>query len=92
MSVTYITIQTRRPSKDGKDSGAIEEGWFTVAADGVQLTDRDGNALPGEENKSQIRSKETAREVAVRLLRAKTWRRPSRPFNRPLRYPKTGWA
>ena len=27
---TYITIQLRRPSRDGEDPGVIDEAWFVV--------------------------------------------------------------
>jgi hypothetical protein len=32
----YIYTAVRRPSRDGEDPGAIEEGWFTVKDDIVQ--------------------------------------------------------
>ena len=34
---TYITIQLRRPSRDGEDPGAIDEAWFITKDDVVQL-------------------------------------------------------
>ncbi len=87
MSATYIYVQTRRPTKDGSDPGQIEEGWFTVTDGAVRLCDREGKAIRGEESTARIKQGEAAKEVAVRLLRAKLARKPSRPFNRPLRYP-----
>ena len=81
----YITIQTRRPTRDGSDPGAIEEGWFIVKDGIVMLTNREGVALHGEENRREL-GNEDARVIAVRMLKAKSKRRPSRPFNRPLRY------
>ena len=40
---TYITIQLRRPSRDGEDPGVIDEAWFITKDDVVQFTDRDGH-------------------------------------------------
>ena len=40
MTPQYIHIQIRRPSRDGSDPGVIEEGWYIVTDDCVQLTDR----------------------------------------------------
>ena len=87
MTPIYITIQLRRPSRDGEDPGAVEEAWYREEADVVMLTDRHGKPLPGEDNRRTLGLNETAREVAARLLRAKSRSRPARPFNRPLRYP-----
>jgi len=87
MSPTYIIIQLRRPSRDGEDPGVIEEGWFITKDGVVQLVDRDGNPLQGELTRRPVGPNETPREVAVRMLRARSRRRPARPFNRPLRYP-----
>ena len=67
-------------------TGVIEEGWFVVKDNVVFLSDRDGDALPGKGNRRPIGPGETAREVAVRLLRLKARSRPISPFNRPLRY------
>ena len=53
----------------------------------MQLVDRDGEPLPGKGNRRTLGPNETAREVAVRLLRARSRSRPARSFNRPLRYP-----
>jgi hypothetical protein len=71
--------------------GAIEEGWFTVKDDVVQLVDRDGKPLHGDLLRRPMGSNETAREVAVRLLRRRSRIRPTRPFNRPLRYPRVAF-
>jgi hypothetical protein len=87
VSAIYITIQVRRPSRDGEDPGQIEEAWFTAKDDVVQLVDRDGKPLQGDLTRRPVGPNETAREVAVRLLRAKSRSRPARPFNRVLRYP-----
>ena len=72
----YITIQIRRPARDGSDPGAIEEGWYTVTDGVVRLCDRDGDPIRGEESTAKLKPGETAKEVAVRLLRAKFARRP----------------
>jgi hypothetical protein len=86
MTAQYIHITLRRPRKDDPtDGGVIEEGWFVD--DAVQLTDRDGNKVNGEFVTRPIGPGETAREVAVRMLRARVNRRPAKPFNRPIRYP-----
>jgi hypothetical protein len=89
---TYITFQLRRPSRDGEDPGVVDEAWFITKGDIVQLTDRDGHPLRGDENRRRLKNSETAREAAVQLLRSKTGARSSRPFNRVLRYPKIGMA
>jgi hypothetical protein len=91
MSAEYCFIQTRRPTKDGSDPGSIEEGWYTVTDGVVRLCDRDGDPIRGEESTAKLKPGETAKEVAVRLLRGKFARKPARPFNRPLRYQKLGW-
>jgi hypothetical protein len=85
MSGNYITVQLRRPRDD--DPGQIDEAWFVVKDDVVQLVSRDGVPLPGEDNRRTLRPGETAREAAARLLRARSRNRPARPFNRSLRYP-----
>jgi hypothetical protein len=86
VSPQYIHIQIRRPSRDGSDPGQIEDAHFIVADNVVHLTDRDGNKLKGELTRRPIGNGETAREVAVRLLRTRVRSKPARPFNRPLRY------
>jgi hypothetical protein len=91
MTPQYIHIQIRRPSRDGSDPGTIEEGWYVVTDDYVQLTDRDGNKVRGEFISRPIGNGETAKEVAVRLLRTRVMSRPPKPFNRTIRYQKTGW-
>jgi hypothetical protein len=73
MAVTYITLQLRKPSRDGGDPGEVAETWFSCDGDVVQLTDRDGHPLPGDENRRRLKNSETAREAAVQLLRSKTW-------------------
>jgi hypothetical protein len=88
MTPQYIHIQIRRPSKDGTDPGTIEEGWYVVTDDCVQLTDRDGNKVRGELVTRPIGNGETAKEVAVRMLRTRVMSRPAKSFNRPLRYPR----
>jgi hypothetical protein len=87
MTPQYIYVEIRRPSRDGTDPGTIEEGWYVVTDDYVHLCDRDGNKVRGEFVTRPIGPGETAREVAVRMLRARVRSRPARPFNRPLRYP-----
>jgi hypothetical protein len=84
-----IWIETRRPR--GGDPGAIEECWFVVNDACVQLTDREGNKVRGEFVSRPIGPGETAREVAVRMLRARLRSRPAKPFNAPIQYQKTGW-
>ena len=91
MTPQYIHIQIRRPSRDGSDPGMIEEGWYVVTDDYVHLCDRGGNKVRGEFVGRPIGNGETAKEVAVWMLRAKVRSRPAKPFNRPLRYQKTGW-
>jgi hypothetical protein len=89
---TYITLQLRRPSRDGEDPGLVDEAWYVADGNTVQFTDRDGNSLHGDHTRRPIGPGETARESAARLLRTRSMHRASRPFNRPLRYPKIGMA
>ena len=91
MTAEYCFIQVRRPARDGSDPGTIEEGWYTVTDGVVRLCDRDGDPIRGEESTAKLKPGETAKEAAVKMLRAKFARKPARPFNRPLRYPKVGW-
>jgi hypothetical protein len=88
MSPQYIHIQIRRPSRD--DPGQIEDAHFIVADNVVHLTDQDGNKLKGELTRRPIGNGDTAREVAVRLLRTRVRSRPAKPFSRQLRYPNLG--
>jgi hypothetical protein len=69
----------------------IEEAWYVVVDNAVQLSDRDGNKVHGEFVTRPIGPGETAREVAVRMLRARVRSRPAKPFTRTIRYQKTGW-
>ena len=91
MTPIYITYQLRRPSRDGADPGEVAETWFSSDGNVVQLTDRDGHPLPGDENRRRLKEGQTARECAVQLLRSKAGTRTSRPFNRPIRYPSAGF-
>jgi hypothetical protein len=91
MNPTYITIQLRRPSRDGEDPGAVDEAWYVADGNTVQFTDRDGTPLHGDGNKRKLEPNETARECAVQLLRSKS-HRASKPFNRKIIYPKFGMA
>jgi hypothetical protein len=87
MTPIYLPLQLRRPSRDGKDSGSIAEGWYTVDGDHVQMCDRDGEPRAGAKNRSKIKPGQTAREAAVLLLKADASRFGSRGgFNRVLRY------
>jgi hypothetical protein len=88
---TYITIQLKRPSRDGEDPGVVDEAWFVVDGHTVQFTDRYGVPLPGEGNRRELKPGETPREGAAKLLRARSRSRPARPFNRPLRYPRIAY-
>jgi hypothetical protein len=87
MTPTYCYAVLRQPSRDGQDPGVIEEGWFLEEHGFVVLTDRDGNKVPGENNKRKIADGQTAKYVAQHLLKARVSRRPAKPFNRVLRYP-----
>ena len=87
MTPEYIYVTTRRPSRDGSDPGVIEEGWYVVTDGVVQLTDREGNKVRGEFVSRPISNGESAKEIAVRMLRTRVRSRPAKPFNRPLRYP-----
>jgi hypothetical protein len=92
MTPEYIWTETRRPRRDDpEDAGAIEEGFFIVEHMWVILTDRDGHRLSGEGNKRKLEPGDNPKAVAVGLLRRKVRSRPAKPFNRQIRYAKTGW-
>ena len=92
MTPQYIYISMRRPRKDDPtDGGVIEEAWYVVNDGAVQLTDRDGNKVHGEFVTRPIGPGETAREVAVRMLRARVRSSPAKAFTRTIHYRKTGW-
>jgi hypothetical protein len=79
-----IFIQTRRPSRDGSDPGSVEEGFYIVVDGVVHMTNAVGTKLRGDSVRRPVEHHETAKEVAVRLLRTRIRRRPASPFNRPL--------
>jgi hypothetical protein len=81
----WIWTQTRRPSRDGEDPGAIEEGWFYAEGGKVYLCDKAGVRTGASR---ALRPGDNAKEIAVRLLRDETGKRRWSDFNRPLRYPK----
>lgn len=78
----YIAIQTRQPK--GDDPGAVAEAWFIEHDGEVYLTTREGVKLSGKQDRRPIGPGETAKEVAVRLLRLKARNSPASNFNRPL--------
>ena len=54
MTPIYLPLQARRPSRDGKDPGAIAEGWYAQDGDHVQMCDRDGEPLAGAKNRRSL--------------------------------------
>jgi hypothetical protein len=98
MDVRQITVITRNPS-GSDDRGSCEDGWYTVDDGVLTMTDAEGAALrnpnTGEKITHRLAPGESDKAVAKRL-RLKIYR-DARPdemagFNRPIRYPKSGWA
>jgi hypothetical protein len=81
----WIFTQTRRPSRDGEDPGAIEEGHYFQENGRVFLCDAAGVRTGASK---ALRPGDNAKEIAVRLLRDESGKRRWSDFNRPLRYPK----
>jgi len=58
MKPEYIWITVRNPR--GNDVGEIAEAWFVVDDENrVQLTNRDGVAMPGQDTRRRIMDGET---------------------------------
>jgi hypothetical protein len=82
---TYIAVQTRR-CHDDEDPGEVAEGYFSVDAGHVTVTNKAGGFVG-----SRVMLKgEDARAVAKQLLREKV--PESESFNRRLSYPSAGLA
>lgn len=84
MTPQKLIIQTRRPSRDGVDPGAIAEGWWIVSGNAVHLVDENGHKTGDSRSLS---GGADPKNVAIALMRGRIGRRNS-DFNRPLRYPK----
>ena len=82
---TYICVQTRQ-CQDDDDPGEIAEGWFSVDAGQVTVTDANGRHIGSR----ALLKDEDARVVAKKVLREKVPEGES--FNRRLDYPMRGWA
>jgi hypothetical protein len=82
---TYICVQIRQ-CQDDDDPGEICEGWFSVDAGQVTVTDAHGRHVGSR----AMLEGEDARVVAKLLLREK--KAPEEEFNRPLSYPNMGLA
>jgi hypothetical protein len=80
----YVYYVTRKPSRDGSDPGAIEEGWFEIIGAEVVMTTQGGEPLPGNRNRRKPRSNQTPKDCARDMLKAKVMSRPMSNFNRPL--------
>jgi hypothetical protein len=79
-----LVLQTRRPSRDYSDPGAVEIGYWVVSGDSVHLCDENG-AKTGTSRR--LPEGTDPRNLAVVMLRDRVGRRNS-SFNRPLHYPK----
>jgi hypothetical protein len=84
MTPQKLTIQTRRPSHDYSDPGAVGIGYWIVSGDKVYLTDENGNKTGQSRT---LPDGADPKNLAIRMLRerANTTRVS---FNRPLVYPK----
>jgi hypothetical protein len=82
---SYVQVQVRQCRGDD-DPGQIAEGWFSVDAGHVTVTDANGKYVGSR----AMLEGEDARVVAKQLLRGK--KAPEEEFNRPLSYPNAGLA
>lgn len=82
--VNKLTLQTRRPSRDYSDPGAVEIGYWFVSGDAVHLCDENGTKTGTSRPRSDGADPKI---LAIRMLRGKIGARNS-DFNRPLRYPR----
>ena len=84
MTPQRLTIQTRRPSHDYRDPGAVETTHWIVSDGKVYLTDELGNKTGQSRT---LPESADPKNVAIRMLRKRVnTKRVS--FNRPLVYPK----
>jgi hypothetical protein len=83
---TYICVQIRQ-CQDDDDPGEIAEGWFSIEAGQVTVTDANGKYVG---SRALLKS-EDARVVAKQLLREKKVPE-SESFTRRLSYPNMGMA
>jgi hypothetical protein len=84
MTPQKLTIQTRRPSSDGRDPGAVEVGYWIVSDGKVYLTDENGSKTGQSRT---LPEGADPKNLAIRMLRERlNTKRVS--FNRPLVYPK----
>ena len=77
-----LTLQTRRPSRDGTDPGAVAEGWWEVIDGRVCLLDSGGKKT------GELRTLPDGVDpklLATRMLQSKI-STPKSDFGRPLRY------
>jgi hypothetical protein len=79
-----LVLQTRRPSKDYSDPGAVEIGYWFVSGDTVHLCDENG-AKTGHSRR--LGEGQDPRILAVGLLRGRIGARNT-DFNRKLNYPR----
>jgi hypothetical protein len=80
---TYVCVQTRR-CEDEDDPGEIAEGWFSIDAKVVTVTDARGKYVG---SRAMIAG-EDPKALARLLLREKQ----PESFNGPISYPKLGWS
>jgi hypothetical protein len=87
MTPQKLTLQTRRPSKDYSDPGAVEIGYWTVVGKRVYLCNEKGTKT----GSSRVLTEgQDPKLVATALLRGKiSVRKPD--FSRRLNYPRLGW-
>jgi hypothetical protein len=84
MTPEKLTLQTRRPSADYKDPGAVEIGYWIVSGDAVHLCDENGTKT-GQSR--PLTEGADPKDIAIRMLRGRIGAKNS-DFNRPLRYPR----
>ena len=84
----YVYCEIQRPR--GDFPGRIEEGWWILRGNEVQLCTRSGVALAGRMNRRELVDGLSPAELAQRMLRSKALNK-SDDFNRRLTnnsYPK----
>jgi hypothetical protein len=84
MTPNKLILQTRRPSKDYSDPGAVEIGYWIESDGKVYQTDENGNKTGQSRT---LPEGADPKNLAIRMLRERVnTKRVS--YNRPLVYPK----
>jgi hypothetical protein len=95
--IKHLVFITSNPTGGRDDRGSAEHAWFTVSGDAVTLVTRGGEPLRGvmgDRITAHVAKNEKAPTVAQRLA-IRDWQsgrdETADAFNRPIRYPRSGW-